>query len=66
LLRLIRHVSPVSAVVMMTAFGAPEVVRGAYDLGVHNVISKPFDVQSIEAILLAATLRVRERRLVGH
>jgi two-component system response regulator AtoC len=54
LLARIRQLSPRSAVVMMTAFGTPEVVQGARDLGVYRVIDKPFEMHDLESLLVAA------------
>src|SRR6476469_7603381 len=36
LLSTVRRLSPDSAVILMTAFGTPEVVKGALDLGVYH------------------------------
>jgi len=44
LLETIRGLQPSAAVVMMTAFGTPEVTSGALSLGAYRVVSKPFDV----------------------
>jgi DNA-binding NtrC family response regulator len=54
LLARIRELSPRSAVVMMTAFGTPEVVQGARDLGVYRVIDKPFEMHDLESLLVEA------------
>lgn len=54
LLARIRQLSPRSAVVMMTAFGTPEVVQGARDLGVYRVIDKPFEMNDLESLLVEA------------
>jgi len=54
LLARIRQLSPRSAVVMMTAFGTPEVVQGARDLGVYRVIGKPFEMHDLESLLVEA------------
>lgn len=54
LLATLRRLSPGSAVVMMTAFGTPEVIQGALDLGVYRVIHKPFEMQGLEPLLRAA------------
>jgi DNA-binding NtrC family response regulator len=51
LLRRIRQLAPRSPVILMTAYGTPEVTRGAYDLGVYAVLSKPFDMHDLEAQL---------------
>jgi DNA-binding NtrC family response regulator len=50
----VRQRSPDGAVVMMTAYGTPEVTRDALDLGVYRVLNKPFDMQSLEALVLEA------------
>lgn len=54
LLDAIRHRSPDSAVVVMTAYGTPEVTKGALDRGVHRVVSKPFDVHALESLVIDA------------
>jgi two-component system response regulator PilR (NtrC family) len=51
LLSTIRRLSPASAVIMMTAFGTPEMTKGAVDLGVHAVLHKPFDMHHLEPLL---------------
>jgi len=50
----IRQRSPGSAVVLMTAYGTPEVIAGALDLGVHRVLSKPFDMDDLASVVLDA------------
>jgi DNA-binding NtrC family response regulator len=55
LLASVRQLSPRSAVVLMTAYITPEVVKGALDLGVYRVISKPFDIHELEGLLLEAS-----------
>ena len=54
LLAAIRKMAPASAVIMMTAFGTPEVVAGALELGAYQVISKPFEVHEVAALVLQA------------
>jgi DNA-binding NtrC family response regulator len=51
LLAKIRSLAPTSAVVMMTAFGTPEVTAGALQLGACTVLSKPFNMHDLEAIV---------------
>ena len=52
LLREIRTCAPSSQVVMMTAFGAPEMVTEATGLGVNRVLEKPIDLDvAVRAIL---------------
>src|SRR5262245_1001136 len=59
LLAAIRRRTPKSAVVMMTAHGTPDDAVGARALGAFAVVEKPFDVQEIERLVVAAW---RERR----
>ena len=54
LLQSVRRLRPDSAVVLMTAFGAPEVIRGALELGAYRVLNKPFDIHGIEPLLQEA------------
>lgn len=60
LLTELRRLSPTSAVVLMTAFGTPDIVNAAYALGVCRVLNKPFDVQIIRDLVLDVA-RVPER-----
>ena len=50
LLEEVRRRLPQSAVVLMTAFGTPDVAEGALRLGAHCVLSKPFDMHDIEPL----------------
>lgn len=54
LLASIRRRVPHAAVVLMTAFGTPEIVTAAYDLGVVNVLSKPFELDELTRVVIAA------------
>lgn len=45
LLKRIRQVAPACGVVMMSAFATPQDVSDARDIGVSEIIAKPFDVQ---------------------
>ena len=54
LLEEIRRRLPRCAVVLMTAFGTPEMVQGALDLGVYCVLSKPFDMHDVEGLITEA------------
>jgi DNA-binding NtrC family response regulator len=47
LLARIRTMAPASRVIMMTAFGTPEMVDGALRLGAYRVVPKPFDVHDM-------------------
>ena len=50
----IRRLSPSSVVILMTAYGTPEVARRALELGVYQVINKPFDMHDLRSLLLKA------------
>jgi DNA-binding NtrC family response regulator len=54
LLATVRRLSPGSAVVLMTAFGTPEVTKGALDLGVYQVLHKPFEMYALQSLLQEA------------
>jgi DNA-binding NtrC family response regulator len=56
LLEEVRHRLPQAAVVVMTAFGTPEMIQGAMDRGAYRVMSKPFDMYDVE-LLVADTHR---------
>jgi DNA-binding NtrC family response regulator len=55
LLAKVRRLMPATAVVMMTAFGTPDVTQQALDLGAYRVISKPFDMTSLESLVRDAS-----------
>jgi DNA-binding NtrC family response regulator len=57
LLASIREQSPHTRVILMTAYGSPEVVRGALDLGAFRVVSKPFEMQEVANLVGEATAR---------
>lgn len=52
LLSRLRRLLPKAQIVLMTAFGTPEVVQEALDLGAFRVVGKPFNVN--EVVLLVA------------
>jgi DNA-binding NtrC family response regulator len=51
LLTIIRKLAPRSQVILMTAFGTPDVVREALDLGTYRVVGKPFEVRDLAALV---------------
>ena len=53
LLANIRRLSQ-SPVILMTAYGTPEVAQGALELGAYRVISKPFGMQDAAALVSEA------------
>jgi len=54
LLETIKLIRPGMPVVLMTAFGTPELVAEARRLGAYAVLDKPFDVTALEPLLAAA------------
>jgi len=50
----IRRRAPGSAIVLMTAFGTPQMIEGAKRLGVYDVVAKPFDVRALEDVIARA------------
>jgi DNA-binding NtrC family response regulator len=51
LLQQIRSIAPTAAVIMMTAFGTPEVTAAALALGARAVLTKPFDMHDLEHVV---------------
>jgi DNA-binding NtrC family response regulator len=51
LLTKIRKIAPAAAVVMMTAFGTPDVTTGALQLGARMILNKPFDMHDLEGVV---------------
>jgi DNA-binding NtrC family response regulator len=60
LLETIRGLSPSSAIILMTAFGTPEMVEGALRLGVYRVVPKPFDVHDMAKLVAEAPRPARD------
>lgn len=51
LLARLRALTPGAQVILMTAFGAPEVLQRALDLGASHVITKPFEVADVASLV---------------
>ncbi len=54
LLETIRRIAPGSTIVMMTAFGTPEVVAGAERLGAYCVLNKPLEMRGLPMLVQQA------------
>jgi DNA-binding NtrC family response regulator len=54
LLGRIRRLAPGAAVIMMTAFGTPEMIEEAVRLGAYHVVPKPFDLHDMAPLVLDA------------
>jgi DNA-binding NtrC family response regulator len=51
LLSRIRERAPRATVVMMTAFGTPDVIAGALKLGAARVLTKPFNMHDLQELV---------------
>lgn len=51
LLSRLRRLAPQSRIIMMTAFGTPEMTQGALDLGAYRVVSKPFEIADLASLV---------------
>jgi DNA-binding NtrC family response regulator len=51
LLEKIRSIAPAAAVVIMTAYGTPEITLEALKLGARGILTKPFDMQDLEHVV---------------
>jgi DNA-binding NtrC family response regulator len=51
LLAMVRERAPSALVILMTAFGTPEIRVGALKLGADRVIDKPFDLDRLQEFL---------------
>ena len=54
LLSRLRRLSPTTRIILMTAFGTPEVLQGALDLGAYRVINKPFEMHAVSPLVTQA------------
>jgi DNA-binding NtrC family response regulator len=61
LLDAIRLLAPSSQVILMTAFGTPEVLARARELGMWRVVDKPFELAEMSALVIEASMQ----RLAG-
>jgi DNA-binding NtrC family response regulator len=51
LLEKVRRLVPTARIIMITAHNSPELAQGAAALGAYRVISKPFEVESLAALV---------------
>ena len=51
LLAEIRRMAPAAPVIMMTAFGTPDVTAAALKLGASKVLNKPFNMHDLEDLV---------------
>lgn len=55
LLAKLRALAPGCPVIMMSAYGTPEMIQGAQRLGVQQVLTKPFEMGTLLEALVAAS-----------
>jgi DNA-binding NtrC family response regulator len=51
LVKMVRRLAPAASVFLMTAFGTPEIRAEARQLGVLDIIDKPFDLNALDGLL---------------
>jgi DNA-binding NtrC family response regulator len=51
LLEHLRRILPAGRIILMTAFGTPDMVQAALDLGAFRVLNKPFELGEIAALV---------------
>ena len=54
LLSAMRRLTPSTKVILMTAYGTPELVQGAIDLGAFRVVGKPLEMADVSALVVHA------------
>ncbi|HTK30256.1 MAG TPA: response regulator [Vicinamibacterales bacterium] len=54
LLSSIRGLRPALPVILMTAYGTPDVIQRAIDMGAFRVVHKPFEVHDLAALVAQA------------
>jgi len=55
LLRTLREMAPKAALILMTAFGTPELVQDALHSGAYRVLDKPFEIDALANLVAEAT-----------
>jgi len=50
----LRRLSPATQIILMTAYGTPEVVQRALGLGVFRVVAKPLDMNEVTTLVAEA------------
>jgi DNA-binding NtrC family response regulator len=56
----IKRALPEIPIILMTAYGSPEITAGALALGAYRVVSKPFEVQDLVTLVQQARASVRQ------
>jgi DNA-binding NtrC family response regulator len=50
----IKRELPEAPIILMTAYGSPEITAGALSLGAYRVVSKPFEIQDLVTLVQEA------------
>jgi two-component system response regulator AtoC len=54
LLSRLRRLTPTMRIILMTAFGTPEISQGALDRGAYCVLNKPFEMNALSPLVAQA------------
>ena len=54
LLRTLHQMAPAAQLILMTAFGTPEIVHDALESGAYRVINKPFEIDDLTRLVSEA------------
>jgi DNA-binding NtrC family response regulator len=54
LLEMVRALAPATPIILMTAFGTPEVRDEAFRLGAYCVLEKPFEIDELDRLVTRA------------
>jgi len=54
LLSRLRRLSPGTRIILMTAYGTPEMSQEALDLGAYCVLNKPFEMHALSPLVIEA------------
>jgi DNA-binding NtrC family response regulator len=54
LLSCLRRLAPATRIIVMTAYGTPEILQKAMDLGAYRVITKPFEMNDVAPLVTQA------------
>ena len=54
LLARLRRLAPATRIILMTAYGTPEISERALDLGAYSVLNKPFEMNALSPLVTEA------------
>jgi DNA-binding NtrC family response regulator len=54
LLARLRRLTPATRIILMTAYGTPEMSQEALDIGAYCVLNKPFEMNALSPLVTAA------------